>query len=93
MIWLPIIVGGITTFQKLYVAPNICRAMILGRDWLEKNKAQIRFNPTILKLAGKEIPLGVQMNEDGTVLTTEEIVLPPHTAIACMGCLSPAGNL
>ena len=67
--------------------------MVLGRDWLEKNKAQISFNPTILKLGGKEIPLGAQMNEEATVLTTEDIVLPPHTAIACKGCLSPAGNL
>ena len=92
MIWLPIIVGGISTLQKLYVTPNTCRAMILGRDWLEKNKAQISFNPTILKLGGKEIPLGVQMNEKATALTTKDIVLPPHTAIACKGCLSPAGN-
>ena len=93
MTWLPIIMGGISTLQKLYVAPNICREMILGRDWLEKNKAKISFNPTTLKLGGKENPLGVQMNEEATVLTTEDIVLPPHTAIACKGCSSPAGNL
>ena len=67
--------------------------MILGKDWFKKNKAQISFNPTILKLGGKEIPLAVQMNEEATVLTTEDIVLPPHTAISCKGCLSPAGNL
>ena len=93
MIWLPIIRVGVSTLQKIYVAPNICREMIIGRDWLEKIKAQISFNPTIIKLGGKELPLGVQMNEEATVLTTEDIVLPPHTAKSCKRCLSPAGNL
>lgn len=90
---LPISVGGVSTMQKFYVAPTICRAMILGRDWLESNKAQISFNPTFLKLGGKEIPLGAPMNEEVVVLPTKDIVLPPRTAIACNGRWSPAENL
>ena len=38
-------------------ATTLCSSMILGRDWLEGNKAHMSFNPVMLKLGGKEIPL------------------------------------
>ena len=51
--------------QILYVATTLCRSMILGRDWLEGNKAHMSFNPVMVKLGGKEIPLENCMNKAG----------------------------
>ena len=53
MICLPVMVGGVVTMQTLYVATTLCRSMILGRDWLEGNKAHMSFNPVMLKFGGK----------------------------------------
>ena len=47
------------------------------------------FNPVMLKLGGKEIPLGNCMNKESIVITIEELVIRPRTAISCQGRLSP----
>ena len=70
MICLPVMVGEVVTMQTLYVATTPCRSMILGRDWLEGNKAHMSFNPVMLKLGGKEIPLENCMNKESIVVTT-----------------------
>ncbi len=63
--------------QTLYVATTLCRPMILGRDWLKGNKAYMSFNPVMLKLGGKEIPLENCMNKESIVVTIEDLVIRP----------------
>ena len=75
--------------QTLYVATTLCRSMIFGRDWLEGNKAHMSFNPVMLKLGGKKIPLENCMNKESMVVTTEVRVIRPRTAVSCQGRLSP----
>ena len=89
MICLPVMVGEVVTMQTLYVATTLCRPMILGRDWLKGNKAYMSFNPVMLKLGGKEIPLENCMNKESIVVTIEDLVIRPRTAISCQGRLSP----
>ena len=89
IICLPVMVGGVVTMQTLYVATTLCRSMILGRDWLEGNKVHMSFNPVMLKLGGKEISLENCMNKESIVVTTEDLVIRPHTAVSCQAMLSP----
>ena len=63
--------------------------MILGGDWLEGNKAHMSFNPVMLKFGGKEIPLENCMNKESIVVTIEDLVIRPRTAVSCQGRLSP----
>ena len=39
MVLLPIAVGGIKTWVKLYIVPDLDQTMILGKDWLKKNQS------------------------------------------------------
>ena len=89
MICLLVMVGEVVTMQTLYVATTLCRSMILGRDWLEGNKAHMSFNPVMLKLGGKEILLENCMNKESIVVIIEDLVIRPRTAISCQGKLSP----
>ena len=84
----PVMVGEVVTMQTLYVATTLCRSMILGRDWLEGNKAHMSFNPVMLKLGGKEIPLENCMNKKSMVVITEDLVIRPRTAVSYQGSLS-----
>ena len=86
---LPVMVGEVVTMQTLYVATTLCRSMILGRDWQEGNKAHVSFNPVTLKFGGKEIPLENCINKESIVVTIEDLVIRPRTAISCQGRLSP----
>ena len=52
VVHLPIEVGGIESWSKLYIALDLDRTMILSEDWLKKKRAQISFNPNQLKLKG-----------------------------------------
>ena len=47
------------------------------------------FNPVVLKLGGKEIPLENCMNKESIVVTTEDLIIHPRTAVSCQGRLSP----
>ena len=88
MICLTLMVGEVATMQTLYVATTLCRSMILCRDWLEGNKAHTSFNPVMLKLGGKEIPLENCMNKESIVVAIEDVVIRPRTAVSCQGRLS-----
>ena len=88
MICLPVMVGEVVTMQTLYVATTLCRSMILDRDWLDGNKARMSFNPVMLKLGGKEILLENCMNKESIVVTIEDLVIRPRTAVSCQGRLS-----
>jgi len=90
MICLPVIVEEVETMETLYVAPTLCRPMILGRNWLEGNRAKLSFNPALLEVGGREIPLGNCRYEESVVVAPEDIVIRPRTAISCHGKLSPA---
>ena len=85
MICLPVMVGEVVTMQTLYVATTLCRSMILDRDWLEGNKAHMSFNPVMLKLVGTENC----MNKESIVVTIEDLVICPRTAVSCQGRLFP----
>ena len=89
MICLPVMVGEVVTMQILYVVTTLCRSMILGRDWLEGNKVHLSFNPVMLKLGGTEISLENCMNKESIVVTTEDLVIRPRTAVSCQGRLFP----
>ena len=89
MICLPVMVVELVTMQTLYAATTLCRSMILGRDWLEGNKAYMSFNPVMLKLGGKKIPIENCMNKVSMVVTTEDLVSRTCTAVSCQGKLSP----
>ena len=54
--WLPVEIGGMSTWSKFYIAPNSDRAMILGENWLKKDQAQIRFKSNLLTIKGVKIP-------------------------------------
>ena len=84
MIYLPVMVGEMVTIQGLYVAPTLCKSMILARDWLERNKARLSFNSARLELGGKEI-FGTRINEESSVVTAEDTAIRPLTAISCHG--------
>ena len=54
MVHLTIEVGGLKTWSKVYIALDLDRTMILGEDWLKKNRAHINYNPNQLKIKGKK---------------------------------------
>ena len=89
LICLTVMVEEVVTMQTLYVATTLRRSMILGRDWLERNKTHMIFNPVMLKLGGKEIPLENCMSKKSMVVTAEDLVIRPRTAVSCHGRLSP----
>ena len=62
------------------------------RDWLERNGARLSFNSTRLELDGKEILLGIRINKESSVVTAEDIVVRPRTAISCHDKLSSTGE-
>ena len=55
---------GIKTWSKLYIAPDEDQSMILGEDWLKKNRVQINFHPTQLKLKMVKIPHGINSRSE-----------------------------
>ena len=61
MIHLLIEVGGIKTWLKLYIVPDLDWTIISGEDSLKKNRAQMNFNPNQLKLKGVKIKLVVSL--------------------------------
>ena len=88
MLHLPIKLGGIETWSKLYIAPDLDRSMILGEDWLKK-RAQINFNPNQLKIKGIEIPLGSEASGEINIFSVDNIKLPPRTAVSCTASFTP----
>ena len=57
MTWLPFKLARTTGELKVYLAPHLCRELILGSDWFKLNEAQICFNLVRLVLGGIEVPL------------------------------------
>ena len=83
MVHLAIKEGGIKTWSKLYIAPDLDRTMILGEDWLKTNRAQINFNQNQLKIKGLEIPLASEARGKINIYTVDNIQLPPHIVVSC----------
>lgn len=48
-------VGEVNTEHKLYVAPTLCKSMVLGRDLIEKNSTQLNFGNALLIISEKKI--------------------------------------
>ena len=76
MTWRPFKLAGTIGELKVYVAPDSCRELILGSDWLRLNKAQIRFDPATLVLEGVEILLGSDVERKCSVVAQTEVKLP-----------------
>lgn len=58
MTWLPLRVGRMERNHKLYVVSGLHNKIILGKDWLGRNRAQLTFNPPMLSVGGVEVSLG-----------------------------------
>ena len=52
MVHFPIEVGGIKTWSKVKIAPDLGQRRIWVKDLLKKTRAQINLNPNHLKLKG-----------------------------------------
>lgn len=65
--------------QRLYETSALDQPMILGGDWLKKNKALINFDSTLLKIDTEEIPVGTEVNEVLTLLSAENVKLTIYT--------------
>ena len=81
MVRLPIEVGGIKTYSKLYIVPNLDPTMILGEDWL--NRVQINFNPNQLKLKRAKIPLGIDTSREFDIYIRQYYITPPPRITIC----------
>lgn len=46
---------------------DLDRSMILGEDWLKKNRAQKNFNPNFLTIKEVLIPFGKSIRKESTV--------------------------
>lgn len=65
--------------QRLYETSALDQPMILGGDWLKKNKALINFDSTLLKIGTEEIPVGTEVSEVLTLLSAENVKLLIYT--------------
>ena len=90
--WLPMEIGGISTWSKFYIAPNLDRAMILREDWLKKNLVQMRFKPNLLIIKGVKIPLGRGSSRAISVYSEEDVKLPARTAMVLLARLDSPGE-
>ena len=88
--WLPVKVGGVDKFQKLYIAPGLCEDVVLGEDWLKECGAQLNFDPAVLTVGGVRVALGDSAGEPLPVILSEDVELPPRMAVSCVGRLGPS---
>lgn len=58
MMYLPIKMKKMKASSRLFITPDLDRGLILGADWLQRNRAQITFYPNQLTVRGVNIPLG-----------------------------------
>lgn len=94
MVWLPIQIGRVRSLQKFYVASELCNELILGEDWLEGHRAQLKFGPATVIVGGVEVPLYDSSNDSLLVVTELDIkLLPLRTAISCGSRTATKGNL
>lgn len=78
-IYLPMKLRKLEKVQRLYETSALDQPMILGGDWLKKNKALINFDSTLLKIGTEEIPVGTEVSEVLTLLSAENVKLPIYT--------------
>ena len=89
--WLPVVIGGMSTWSKFYIDPNLDRAMMLLEDWLKKNQAQISFQPNLLIIKGVKIPLDRGAFRAISVYSEEDVKQPDRTAIVFSARLDSPG--
>lgn len=76
-------VGGVNSNHKLYVALDLCSELILGKDWLNDYREQLKFDPATLIVHRVEVPLEDSSNDAWPLVAEADSYPTPRTAISC----------
>ena len=79
-------IGGTEMSQDFYVVSDLNRNLILGLDWLHKNKVRLYFDLKLLRINGKTyVNLEQDIHIASTVRLQHTTILKPNTAKICYG--------
>lgn len=73
--------------------PGLVSQIILGEDWLRRRKSQLKFEPDTLIVGEVELLLRSTALEMLTVVTKNEVKLPPQTVVSCKGQVITEGEI